>query len=71
MSGSHEAEGRTVANWTGVTIVMVGSLIMALAVIWASTPIFIVGAVVVVGGIIAGKVLSMAGYGVDGHARKS
>lgn len=71
MSGSHEAEGRTVANWTGVTIVMIGALVMALAVIWASTPIFVVGALVVVGGIVAGKVLSMAGYGVGGNARKS
>jgi hypothetical protein len=59
----------SVANWTGVAVILLGSLIMSIAVISASTLLFIVGAVVAVGGIVAGKVLSMAGYGVNA-ARK-
>ena len=35
-----------------------------------SHPLFIVGAIVVVAGIVAGKVLSMAGYGVDGAKKR-
>ena len=44
-------------------IILVGALIMALAVVFAAVLWFIIGAIVVLVGIIGGKVLAMAGYG--------
>jgi len=59
----HDSEGHSVAAWTAVGIILLGSLVMALAVVFPSLTWFIVGAVVVLVGIITGKVLAMAGYG--------
>jgi hypothetical protein len=59
----HESEGHSVAAWTAVGIILLGSIIMSLAVVFPSRLWFVVGAVVVVVGAIAGKVLAMAGYG--------
>ena len=59
----HEDHGHSVAAWTTVTIVIVASAIMAAAVLWANVWLFVGGAVLAVVGIVAGKVLSMAGYG--------
>jgi hypothetical protein len=59
----HDSEGHSVAAWTAVGIILAGSLVMSLAVIFPSMLWFIVGAVVVVLGAITGKVLAMAGYG--------
>jgi hypothetical protein len=59
----HDSEGHSVAAWTAVGIILVGTLVMSLAVIFPSLLWFVVGAVVVVLGAIAGKVLAMAGYG--------
>ena len=59
----HESHGHSTAAWTGVGVILVGAVIMALAVVFAWVGWFIVGAVVVVLGIIGGKVLAMAGYG--------
>ena len=59
----HGSHGHSTAAWAGVVIILVGSVIMALAVVFAWVAWFVVGAVVVVVGVIAGKVLSMAGYG--------
>lgn len=56
-------EGRTVANWTGVIIILFGALIMAIAVMIPSVVLFVVGVVVVIGGVVTGRVLSLAGYG--------
>ena len=60
---AHSSHGNTIAAWTGVGVIMIGSLIMAIAVVLASMLLFIIGAVVVVLGVVAGKALSMAGYG--------
>jgi hypothetical protein len=59
----HERHGHSTAAWTGVGIILVGAVIMALAVVFASVMWFVVGAIVVVVGVIAGKVMAMAGYG--------
>ena len=59
----HGSHGHSTAAWAGVVIILVGSVIMALAVVFAWVAWFVVGAVVVVVGVIAGKVLSMAGSG--------
>ena len=59
----HDSEGHSFAAWTAVAIILVGSVVMALAVVFPSLLWFVVGAIVVVVGAIAGKVLAMAGYG--------
>ena len=59
----HESHGHSTAAWTGVGIILVGSVIMALAVVFAAVLWFVIGAIVVVVGIIGGKVLAMAGFG--------
>lgn len=59
----HESHGHSVAAWTAVVVILVGSVVMSLAVVFPSVVWFVVGAVVVVLGMVAGKVLAMAGYG--------
>ena len=58
--------GRTFAAWTTVTIVLVGSLVAAIGILASLSWLFWVGLVVVVGGVLVGKVLQMAGYGQGG-----
>ena len=60
---AHSNHGNTIAAWTGVGVIMIGSLIMAIAVVVASLLLFIIGGVVAILGVVAGKALSMAGYG--------
>ena len=67
MEAEHEDHGHSVAAWTLVSIVLVGCIIAAIAVVIPSVILGIIGAVVIVVGGIAGKVLSMAGYGSKGH----
>ena len=59
----HEDHGHSVAAWTAVTIILIGSAIASWAVVVASPVLFWVGIGVVVLGAVAGKVLGMAGYG--------
>ncbi len=63
--GDH-THGNSVAAWTSVSVVMFGALIMAVAVLLGSVAVFVVGALVVVAGGVAGKVLSAMGYGDAG-----
>ena len=67
MEEQHEDHGHSVAAWTAVGIILLGSAVAAVAVILPSLALGIVGAVVIVLGAVAGKVLSMAGYGANGH----
>jgi len=60
----HDNHGHSVAAWTAVTILMVASLVMAASIVWPSVGLFIAGVVLALIGIIAGKVLAMAGFGV-------
>ena len=53
----HESHGHSTAAWTGVGIILVGSVIMALAVVFAAVLWFVIGAIVVVVGIIGGCLL--------------
>jgi len=59
----HEDHGHSVAAWTAVGILLVAAAIMSLAVAFPNRWLFVVGVVVAVIGVIAGKVLAMAGYG--------
>lgn len=59
----HESHGHSTAAWTGVGVILAGTLIMALAVVFPSVLWFVVGTVIALLGIAAGKILAMAGYG--------
>jgi hypothetical protein len=63
MSEHVDDHGHSVAAWTAVTILLVASAIMAIAVAFPNVWLFIGGVVLAVVGVVAGKVLSMAGYG--------
>ncbi|NHA67222.1 HGxxPAAW family protein [Phycicoccus flavus] len=63
----HEDHGHSVAAWTAVIVIIVASAIMSLAVIFPNVWLFVGGAVLAVVGGVAGKVLSMAGYGTAGR----
>lgn len=65
----HEDHGHSVAAWTTVGILIVASAIMSAAVLWPNLWLFIGGAALGVVGLVAGKVLSMAGYGAAGRDR--
>ena len=65
---AHDHEGNSVAAWTAVSIIMLGSLVSAIAFPLTSTWLFWVGIVVIVLGVVAGKVLAMMGFGVEGGA---
>ena len=59
----HEDHGHSLAAWTAVGVILVGSAVAALGVALASTLWFVIGLVICVIGAVAGKVLSLAGYG--------
>lgn len=59
----HESHGHSVAAWTGVGTMLFGSAVIALGLILWWIPLAIAGAVLVVLGVVAGKVLSVTGYG--------
>jgi hypothetical protein len=63
----HEDHGHSIAAWTSVGIILVGAVVTSIAIVMANVPLAIVGAVVIVLGGIAGKVLAMAGYGSTSH----
>ena len=65
----HDNHGQSVAAWTGVGILMVAAVVMSWAVVISSTGLFIAGAVLALVGVIAGKVLAMAGFGVQKPGR--
>ena len=66
----HEDHGHSVAAWTSVGIILLGAAIMSVAIVFANVPFAVVGGVVVVLGMVAGKVLAMAGYGAKPHDRE-
>jgi small neutral amino acid transporter SnatA (MarC family) len=56
-------DGQSTAAWTAVTILLIASFLMCLAVVVKSWALAIVGIVLVVVGVAAGKILAMAGFG--------
>jgi membrane-bound ClpP family serine protease len=67
MEDEHEDHGHSTAAWTGVGIILVGSVVVAIAVLLPSLLLGIIGTAIIIAGAGAGKVLSMAGYGSNGH----
>jgi hypothetical protein len=68
MSAEHDDHGSTPAAWTAVTIIMLAFLVGAIGVVAAQPWLFWVGVVLVVVGIVAGKVMQMMGMGADQSA---
>ena len=63
MSEHDDNHGHSVAAWTAVIILIVAAAIMSLAVLFPNVWLFVGGVVLAIVGVVAGKVLSMAGYG--------
>ena len=58
--------GNRRAAWVMVGIVLLGAAIMAVGFVIPSLPVILGSVVVMVVGLIAGKVLALAGHGVNG-----
>jgi hypothetical protein len=56
-------DGRSLAAWTAVAILLVAAFLISLSAVVKSWPMAIAGLALVVVGIAAGKVLAMAGFG--------
>lgn len=67
MAANGENHGHSTAAWTAVSVILLGCVIASVAVLLPSVPLGIVGAAVIILGAIVGKVMSMAGFGSDGH----
>ena len=68
---AEHGHGRSRAAWTAVTILLVASFLISVSVVITSWALAIVGIVLVVVGIAAGKVLAMAGFGQTRPERSS
>ena len=65
MADAHDNHGQTPAAWTAVIIIMLAFLLGTIAVVAGAWVLFWVGGVgLAIVGMIVGKVMSMAGYGV-------
>lgn len=62
----HDHHGQSVAAWTGVAILLVAAALIALAFPLSNTPLLIAGVVLVIVGLVVGKVLAATGYGIAG-----
>ncbi len=60
MSANH---GNTPAAWTGVVLILVAFVVAGVGLMVESWPTFWVGVIIAPVGLIAAKVLSMAGHG--------
>ncbi len=60
---AEHGHGHSTAAWTAVGILLVAAFSICLAVVVVSWPLAIVGIVLVVVGVAAGKILAMAGFG--------
>lgn len=58
-----DEHGHSVAAWTGVGIILLGSLVAALGVVLLTVWLFVAGLGICAIGVVAGKLLSMAGFG--------
>jgi MFS superfamily sulfate permease-like transporter len=56
-------DGQSTAAWTAVSILLLASFLICLSVVVKSWPVAIVGVVLIVVGVAAGKILAMAGFG--------
>ena len=60
---AEDRHGQSTAAWTAVTILLIASFLISVAVVVTSWPLAIVGIVLIVVGVAAGKILAMVGLG--------
>lgn len=63
MAEEHENHGHSIAAWTRVGLMMLGSLFVAFGVAFGQHWLDVVGVVVAALGLVAGKALNRAGFG--------
>lgn len=63
----HDNEGKSVASWTAVGILLAAAVFIGLGVMFDVPVLWIIGVVLVVIGAIAGKALTAAGFGSPPH----
>lgn len=68
---TEHGHGHSRAAWAAVTILLVAAFLICLSVVVTSWPLAIIGIVLVVVGVAAGKVLAMAGFGQSRPARST
>ena len=68
---AEHGNGHSRAAWTAVTILLVASFLISLSVVVTSWLLAIFGLILVVVGVVAGKVLAMAGFGQTKPARST
>jgi MFS superfamily sulfate permease-like transporter len=69
--GHDESHGHSLASWTLVGLVLVGSFLLCLAIVITNVPMAVIGGVIIVLGLIVGRVLQMAGFGVHPPAGRT
>ncbi|WP_052466805.1 HGxxPAAW family protein [Mobilicoccus massiliensis] len=62
-----ESHGNSVAAWTGVVVILVGTALICFGLMFAMPVLWITGIVAVLAGVAAWVGLSKAGYGAPGH----
>lgn len=62
--------GNSTAAWVMVGILLLASAVMSVAVAFPNVPLFIGGIVLAIVGLVAGKLLALAGYGVNGDVSR-
>jgi hypothetical protein len=65
MSADHDDHGSTPAAWTAVTIIMIAFVVGGVGFVIAEPWVFWAGLVLVVVGVVVGKVMQMMGMGAD------
>jgi len=66
-----QGHGHSRAAWTAVTILLVAAFLISVSVVVASWALAIVGIVLVVVGVAAGKIMAMAGLGQTGPKKSN
>ncbi len=66
---AEQGHGHSRAAWTAVTILLVAAFLISLSVVVVSWALAFVGIVLVVVGVAAGKIMTMAGLGQAGPKR--
>ncbi len=67
-SGDAVGHGNSPAAWIAVGIILLGALISSIAVVIATPWMFWAGLVVILAGVITGKVLTAMGFGEQPHS---
>lgn len=65
-SAHQENHGSSTAAWTGVGVMLLGTALICLGLIFAMAVLWILGIIVFAGGAIAWIVMDKAGYGAGG-----